>query len=93
MKDKIGAAFVTGGGISSGEELAQLNILHAMLIYNMIVVGGPTWAEAFGASAVTLEAPFTDTREEPWIDPRFLTKGEALGERVAELAARLRRGD
>jgi len=89
MKDEIGAAFVTGGGISAGEELAQLSILHSMLIYNMIVVGGPTWAEAFGASAVTLEEPFTDTREEPWVDPSFLAKGEPLGERVAQLAARL----
>ncbi len=93
MKDKIGAAFVTGGGISAGEELVQLNILHSMLIYNMIVVGGPTWTEAFGASTVTLEEPFTDTREEPWIDPRFLAKGVALGERVAQLAARLEGGD
>ena len=32
MKDKIGAAFVTAGGFSSGEELVQLTILHSMLI-------------------------------------------------------------
>ena len=84
MKDKIGAAFVTGGGISSGEELAQLNILHSMLIYNMIVVGGPTWNQAFGASGITEEEPFTGQTQ-----PTFLTKGEALGKRVAEIAKRL----
>ena len=84
MKDKIGAAFVTGGGISSGEELAQLNILHSMLIYNMIVVGGPTWNQAFGASGITEEEPFTNQE-----NPKFLSKGEALGKRVADIAKRL----
>lgn len=85
MKDKIGAAFVTGGALSSGEELAQLNILHSMLIYNMIVVGGPTWNQAFGASGITEEKPFTGQT-----DPTFLAKGEALGQRVAEIAKRLK---
>jgi len=84
MKDKIGAAFVTGGGISSGEELAQLSILHSMLIYNMIVVGGPTWNQAFGASGITEEEPFAGQTK-----PAFLAKGEALGKRVAEIAKRL----
>jgi len=85
MKDKIGAAFVTGGGISSGEELAQLSILHSMLIYNMVVVGGPTWNQAFGASGITEEEPFTgQTRS------TFLAKGKALGKRVAEIAKRLK---
>lgn len=84
MKDKVGAAFVTGGGMSSGEELAQLNILHSMLIYNMIVVGGPTWQQAFGASGVTEEEPFTGQT-----NPKFLAKGEALGRRVSEIAKRL----
>jgi NAD(P)H dehydrogenase (quinone) len=40
MRDKVGAAFVSGGGISSGEEETQLAILRAMLIHSMIVVGG-----------------------------------------------------
>jgi NAD(P)H dehydrogenase (quinone) len=84
MKDKIGAAFVTGGGISSGEELAQLNILHSMLIYSMVVVGGPRWDQAFGASGITEEEPFTNQE-----NPRFLAKGEALGKRVADIAKRL----
>jgi NAD(P)H dehydrogenase (quinone) len=85
MKDKVGAAFVTGGGMSSGEELAQLNILHSMLIYNMIVVGGPTWNQAFGASGVTEEEPFIGETNQ-----KFLAKGEALGRRVSEIAKRLR---
>lgn len=89
LKDKIGAAFVTAGGISAGEELAQLTILRMMLIYNMIVVGGPAWSEAFGASGVTMEEPFADNQEQAWVGSRFLAKGTALGTRVAELAQRV----
>ena len=55
LKDKIGAAFATGGGISAGEELVQMNILHSMLIFEMIVAGGPDWRMPFGASAITVE--------------------------------------
>jgi NAD(P)H dehydrogenase (quinone) len=90
MRDKIGAAFVTAGGISAGEETVQLAILRAMLIYNMIVVGGPTWTEAFGASAVTIEPPFGDTAAPASIDSMFVAKGSKLGARVAEVAILLR---
>ena len=86
MRDKIGAAFVTAGGISAGEETVQLAILRAMLVYNMIVVGGPDWTEPFGASAVTAEPPFADTAAVASIDSIFLTKGSRLGARVAEVA-------
>ncbi len=89
MRDKIGAAFVTAGGMSAGEEAVQLAILRAMLVYNMIVVGGPTWTEAFGASAVTGEPPFADTAETASIDSIFVAKGSKLGARVAEVAKRL----
>ena len=91
LRDKIGAAFVTGGGISAGEELAQLNILHSMLIFGMIVVGGPDWTSAFGASAITGEHPFEKTGSETSVAPEFVKKGEALGKRVAELALRWKR--
>jgi len=92
MRDKLGAAFVTAGGISAGEEEVQLSILRAMLVYNMIVVGGPTWTEAFGASAVTGEAPFADTAASAEVDSIFLAKGSRLGARVAEVAKRLSGG-
>jgi len=91
LKDKIGAAFVTGGGISAGEELAQLNILHSMVIFGMIVVGGPDWTTAFGASAITAEPPFDKTATGTSIAPEFVKKGEALGKRVAELAMKWKR--
>lgn len=84
LKDKIGAAFVTGGGISAGEELVQMAILQSMLVFGMVVAGGPHWTQPFGASAVTAEAPFSTSGS--GVDQQFLRKGELLGERVARLA-------
>ncbi len=84
MKDKIGATFVTGGGISAGEELVQINLLHSMLIFGMIVVGGESWQNAFGASAVTEEAPFKQGKGK--VQEQFLKKARGLGRRVAEIA-------
>lgn len=86
LKDKLGAAFVTAGGISAGEEITQINILQSMLIFGMIVVGGPDWTSPFGASAVVSEAPFNRSEE---IDPMFLEKARKLGERVAMLAVKM----
>lgn len=40
LKNKVGAAFVTGGQISSGKELTLLSMLAAMLGNYMIVVSG-----------------------------------------------------
>ena len=88
LKDKIGAAFVTAGGISAGEEIVQLNILQSMLIFGMVVVGGPDWTQAFGASAIVGESPFeADSPNE--IDEEFLKKGSALGKRVADLTLQI----
>lgn len=83
MKDKIGAAFCTAGGISAGEEAVQLSILRSMLVFNMIVVGGPDWKSAFGASAINGEKPFDHKSGK--VDEIFLQKGRDLGRRVAEL--------
>ncbi len=80
MKDKLGAAFVTGGGISIGEEGVMLDILRAMLIHGMLVMGGDQVEAAFGASAITGEGTFKAEK----IDPIFLAKGVGLGKRVAE---------
>lgn len=80
MKDKIGAAFATGGGISIGEEGVMLDILRAMLIHGMIVMGGEEVEAAFGASAVTGEGPFGSEK----LDELFLKKGFGLGKRVAQ---------
>ena len=87
LKNKLGAAFVTGGGISIGEDLVQLNLLHSMLIFGMLVMGGEETEAAFGASAITGEAPF----QAGTVDEQFLEKGRGLGKRVAELAASLKK--
>ena len=77
MKNKIGAAFATGGQISSGKEVTMLTILAAMLGNQMIVVSG---GGAFGASATT-------EGDSPGIDKKELAEAQALGRRVADVAA------
>jgi len=86
LKDKIGAAFVTAGGISAGEELAQVNILQSMLVFGMVVVGGNDWTSAFGASAITNEGVFKTAQ----LDKIFLQKGYSLGKRVATIAKKMK---
>jgi NAD(P)H dehydrogenase (quinone) len=80
MKNKIGAAFATGGQISSGKEVTMLTILAAMLGNQMIVVSA---GGAFGASATT-------EGDSPGIDSKELADARALGQRVAEVAAMLK---
>ncbi|MGH9769169.1 MAG: flavodoxin family protein [Blastocatellia bacterium] len=82
MKDKIGAAFVTGGEVSSGKEIALMTIVAAMLGNRMIVVSE---GQALGATATTGEG------KSP-LDEKALEEGRRLGERVAQLALTLKRG-
>jgi len=89
LKDKLGAAFATGGGISAGEEHVLTSILRGMLVYRMIVLGGPDWESAFGASAIK-EGLYSEGLEPGEVHPHFLAKGKALGRRVAEMALRLK---
>lgn len=81
FKNKLGAAFATGGGISIGEEQVMLSILHSMLIHGMLVLGGEEPEAAFGASAITGEIPFLSGK----VEEQFLVKGRGLGKRVATL--------
>ncbi len=90
LRDKVGAAFVAAGGISAGEELTQLNILHSMLVYGMVVAGGPDWTGSFGASAITEEEPFRKGLTPGEVPRYFLSKGEALGKRIAQLALKMK---
>ena len=82
MRNKIGAAFATGGGISNGKEVTMLSILAAMLVNQMIVVSG---GGAFGASATT--GP-----DSPGIDDKELAEARELGKRVAEVTSVYKRG-
>ncbi|HEV8619693.1 MAG TPA: NAD(P)H-dependent oxidoreductase [Nitrospiraceae bacterium] len=82
MKNKIGAAFATGGQVSSGKEVTMLTILAAMLGNQMIVVSG---GGAFGASATT-------EGDSLGIDNKELAEAKELGRRVAEVAVMMQRG-
>ena len=82
MRNKVGAAFATGGQVSGGKEVTMLTILAAMLGNQMIVVSG---GGAFGASATTEGAS-------PGIDDIELASAKELGRRVAEVARMVKRG-
>lgn len=82
MRDKVGAAFVTAGGVSSGKEITLLTILAAMIGNRMIVLSE---GEALGAAATTGEGKLP-------LDSKDLEDGRRLGERVAQVALTLKRG-
>jgi NAD(P)H dehydrogenase (quinone) len=82
MRNKVGAAFATGGQVAGGKELTMLTILAAMLGNQMIVVSG---GGAFGASATT-------EGDSPGLDEKELSAARALGKRVAEVAKIVKRG-
>ena len=82
MRNKVGGAFATGGGVSNGKEITMISILGAMLMNQMIVVSG---GGAFGASATT--GP-----DSPGIDDKELAEARALGTRVADVAVMVKRG-
>ncbi|OWZ15601.1 Flavodoxin [Phytophthora megakarya] len=105
LSQKVGAVFVTSGGLSAGEELTMVNLLHSLMIFRMIIVGGERWTSAFGASAIVGEGPFEHVGENspeqqdfPPVcfptDPDsihdiFKDKAIGLGERVATITTQL----
>jgi NAD(P)H dehydrogenase (quinone) len=79
MEGKIGAAFATSADPSGGKETTMMSIIKVMLIYGMVIVGDPMSATGhFGTSCVG--SP----------DSGSLENGMKLGQRVAELAKKLR---
>ena len=79
MEGKVGAAFATSGDATGGKETTMMSILHALLIYGMIIVGDPMSATGhYGVACVG--APDEKTGE----------NGIKLGRRVAELAKKVR---
>lgn len=79
MGDKIGAAFTTSGDPSGGKETTMLSIIHAFLIYGMIIVGDPLDATGhYGVSCVG--APDKDAAD----------NAAKLGKRVALLVKKLK---
>eukprot|EP01028_Stygiella_incarcerata_P009149 TRINITY_DN42682_c0_g2_i1.p2 TRINITY_DN42682_c0_g2~~TRINITY_DN42682_c0_g2_i1.p2 ORF type:complete len:218 (-),score=50.54 TRINITY_DN42682_c0_g2_i1:1146-1799(-) len=96
LQDVVGAAFVTAGGISCGQESVLQSILRSFLVADMIVVGGVdgtdlvNW-QPFGAAAIDSESPFgqSESNMDGNIDPQFVEKGNQLGVRVARVALKL----
>jgi NAD(P)H dehydrogenase (quinone) len=82
MRDKVGAAFVTGGETSSGKEIALMTIVAAMLGNRMIVVSE---GQALGAAATTGDGKLPVTEKE-------LEEARRLGERVAQVTTMLKHG-
>ena len=79
MEGKVGAAFATSADPSGGKETTMMSIIQTMLIYGMVIVGDPLSATGhFGVSCVG--AP----------DSKIEDNGIKLGQRVAELAKKLR---
>jgi NAD(P)H dehydrogenase (quinone) len=78
MENRVGAVFATSGDPSGGKETTMMSIIHAFLIYGMVVVGDPMSATGhFGVACVG--APDSKTKE----------NAKHLGRRVAEVARKL----
>lgn len=91
--DKVGGAFATGGGQAGGKEFVLLSLVMFMLNNRMVVAGplyqndktGSLWGEV-GAAAMT--GPLDTGVGEGELD-----SARRLGERVARLAAKLKRAE
>ena len=78
LEGKIGAAFTSSHAIAGGNETTLMSLIQAMLIHGMVIVGDPL--EVGGHyGVVAIGKPNAET----------LTACKALGERVAELAAKI----
>jgi NAD(P)H dehydrogenase (quinone) len=79
MEGKVGAAFATSADPSGGKETTMMSIIQALLIYGMVIAGDPMSATGhFGTACVG--AP----------DEAATANGAKLGQRVAQLAMKLR---
>jgi NAD(P)H dehydrogenase (quinone) len=77
-------AFVTGGAVSSGKELARLAILTGFLNMRFIAVGGEE-ADGFG----TLGAQATTGESDPGLSEKEIAEAKRFGARFAAVTLRL----
>jgi NAD(P)H dehydrogenase (quinone) len=84
LAGKPGAAFTTGWGRHSGLEITLLQLIHWLLACGMIVVGLP-WSDRMRYSGSYYGATTAGRVSED-----DLAQAEALGARVADVAARLK---
>ena len=69
LKDKVGAAFTSCGGVEGGNETTLLSIIRAMLCHGMIIVGH----QSGSSGAISVEEP----------DEQCLTGCRQFGQRIA----------
>ncbi len=83
-RPRAAGAFVTGGAVSSGKELARLSILAAFLNMRFVVVGGEE-ADGFG----TLGAQATTAGGDPGLSEAELEEARRFGNRFASMTLAL----
>ena len=83
-RTRAAGAFVTGGAISSGKELARLSILAAFLNMRFVVIGGEE-ADGFG----TLGAQATTAGSDPGLSESELEEARRFGKRFASMTLAL----
>jgi len=81
---RTAGAFVTGGAVSSGKELARLSILAAFLNMRFVVIGGEE-ADGFG----TLGAQATTAGSDPGLGEAELEEARRFGKRFATITLAL----
>ena len=84
LQGKVGAAFTTSRGRSSGVEFLLWTLLHWMLACGMIIVGLP-WSDRMRTSG-----SYYGATAHGQVTPEDEDQGRALGRRVAEVALRLK---
>jgi NAD(P)H dehydrogenase (quinone) len=85
MKDKVGVAFSSSGGLGGGNELACLSIILMMLNYGMIVFGIPDYV----APGVTLRYGAVSVGKP---GKEELKACRLLGERLVEITSLIKKG-
>ncbi len=83
-RTRAAGAFVTGGALSSGKELARLSILAAFLHMRFVVVGGEE-SDGFG----TLGAQATTASSDPGVSEGELEEARRFGARFASMTLAL----
>ncbi len=88
--DKVGGAFATGGGQTGGKEHVVVSLLLFML-NNRMIVAGPLYQDAEGddiwgeVGSTAMTGPL-----DPGVGPHELDAARRLGERVAQVAKKLK---
>jgi NAD(P)H dehydrogenase (quinone) len=91
--DKVGGAFSTGGGQAGGKEHVLVSLLLFMVNVRM-VVAGPLYQDAEGDDKwAELGAAAATGPTDPGIDEKDLDGALRVGERVAQLAKKMKRGE